>query len=224
MRPLAWMCLVAVWCVWPCPVATAAEAPPVSATRLLKWEVLARHGEAGMVGAEVTAGYVESRRAGIACLRLTFSGPVDPTTLGVGALSIRGQLGGDLSDMVAGMSLQGGDTVLVVQLAEALDDGDRYSLSLGDQVRGVAGTGIGGTRRCEAAALVGDTDGSGRVDYADVAALRMAAAGAGGALVHRCDVDGNGRLDQADEDAITARSGRTLPPRPKVAGDQKTEN
>jgi hypothetical protein len=192
--------------------------------RLLKWEVLARHGDAGMIGAEVTPGYVESRRAGIACLRLTFSGPVDPATLGAGALNIRGQLGGDLSDMVAGLSLQDGDTVLVVQLTEALDDGDRYNLSLGDQVRGVAGTSIGGTRRCEAAALIGDTDGSGRVDSADVAALRLAAAGTGGPLALRCDVDGNGRLDQADEDAIMARSGRTLPPPPKAADKQKTEN
>ncbi|MBN2584511.1 MAG: EF-hand domain-containing protein [Planctomycetes bacterium] len=204
-------------CGRPAQAGPAADAPVDDATRLLKWEILARHGDAGMLAAEVTAGYVESRQAGIARLRLTFSGPVDPATLGVGALGIRGRLGGDLSDMVAGMWLEKDDTVLVVQLAEALDDGDRYTLSLSDQVRAAAGARIAGGHSCEAAALVGDTDGSGRVDYADVQALRAAAAAAKiDASVSRFDVDCNGRLDESDEQTILSRTGRTLPKLPKT--------
>ncbi|NIA21749.1 MAG: hypothetical protein GWP05_07255 [Anaerolineaceae bacterium] len=180
-------------------------------TRLLKWEVLATHGKAGRIGAEVTNGYVESRQAGIARLRLTFSGPVDPTTLGAGAIDIRGQIGGDLSDMVVGLWLEKDDTVLVVQLADALDDADRYKLALSGRARAFDGGGIGGLRTRKLAALVGDTDGSGKVNYDDLIALRSRADAKLSGKTARFDVNCDGRFGPADEQLINKHFGRSLP-------------
>ena len=184
-------------------------------TRLLKWEVLSAHGKAGRIGAEITDKYVESRRAGIARLRLTFSGAVDSATLGVGAIAIRGQTGGDLSDMVVGLWLEKDDTVLMVQLADALDDGDRYQLSLSGQVRAFDGSRIGGTRTRKLAALVGDTDGSGEVDYSDVVALGAQAGVELSGETARFDVNCDGRFGPADEQLVHKHIGRALPKVPK---------
>ena len=192
-----------------------AGTPAAQGTRLLKWEVLAAHGKAGRIGAEITDGYVESRQAGIVRLRLTFSGPVDPATLGVGAIGIRGQIGGDLSDMVVGLWLEKDDTVLMVQLADALDDGDRYQLSLSGHVRAFDGSRIGGVKTRKLAALVGDTDGSGEVDYSDVVALRAQAGAELSGMTARFDVNCDGRFGPADEQLVHKHIGSALPKVPK---------
>jgi len=186
------------------------------AAQLLKWEVLAAHGEAGQIGAEITDDYVESRCAGIARLRLTFSGPIDSATLGVGAIDVRGQIGGDLSDMVIGLWLEKDDAVLVVQLADALDDGDRYELTLGDQVRAFDGRDIGGIKTRKLAALVGDIDGSGEVDDSDVVALQAQAGLELGGETARLDVNCDGRFGPADEQLVHKHIGHALPKAPKI--------
>ena len=191
------------------PAMTAPPADPVAA--IAKWEVLTTHGKTHDLAVAMAENYIESRAAGVTRLRLTFTGPIDRKTLTASALSIVGQAGGDMADLIGGLSLEEGDTVLVVDLLDKLPDKDRYTLALSDDVRSRSGTSLAGSKARHIGTLAGDVDASGTVSLADVMEIRSQLGKTLDSRNARCDLDCSGDISEADLILIQSLDGHALP-------------
>jgi hypothetical protein len=127
-----------------------------------------------------------------------------------GAVSLVGQSGGNVSGLVQGVSLVGGN-VLEVTLSGGLPDGDWYVLGISDSVRTTANYPVSGDLNVRLGMLWGDVNSSGAVTAADIVAVRGQAGLTPTAANLRCDVDGSGRVDGADLLTVRSRLGHQLP-------------
>lgn len=190
-------------------VALAVPGEPLTVTG---WTAVADHGALGELAIAAGENYLESREAGLARLRLTFSAALNPATVNNAAVSLVGQTSGNQAARVAGVTLSGGNTVIVVQLSSPLPDADRYTLTLADTVKGADGKLVDGSSRVRhLAALAGDVDGSGVVGAGDVVALRNQAGAAVTAATARYDLNGSGTITGADMQEAESRKGHRLP-------------
>ena len=176
-----------------------------------KWEVLAAHGAAGVLGVEAAEGYVEARAAGVQTLRLTFDEALDTATVGPAAIGIVGQTHGDCSSLVSAASLDGSGKVLTVQLRSKLEDGDRYTVTVADSVRTVGGRALAGNRTRQIGALAGDVNRSGQVTAGDLLAVRARVGQAVTASNAGYDVDGSGTVSGSDILLVRHFLGDSLP-------------
>jgi len=166
--------------------------------------------EAGGVTIALGDGYIESRTTGLRMIRVTFATPLEAATVTTDAVSLVGQSGGDMSALIQGVSLVGGNGVEIT-LSGGLPDGDWYVLSIRDSVRTTANYPVSGDLNVRFGMLWGDVNSSGAVTAADVVAVRSQAGLAPTAASLRCDVDGSGRIDGADLLAVRSRLGQQLP-------------
>jgi len=174
------------------------------------WSVAARHGPAGEVARAAADGYVESRQA-VGRLAITFTGPVDPATVVPGAVTLAGQVSGDLSGLIESLTLDGAGTTLTVTLAAPLPDAERCTVTVTDALRSAGGQAVSGDADVAIGVLAGDVDASGQVTSADVLAVRAAVGQALSGATAACDVDLSGTITGADMAAVRARLGRSLP-------------
>jgi len=175
------------------------------------WAVAAAHGAAGELVCPTAEGYVESRAAGIAKVKITFSAALNPATVNTGSLSIVGVASGNQASRIASITPQDGNTALVVQLSSALPDADRYTLTVADTVKFADGGSISGSRARQMSALAGDVDGSGKVTPADVLAVRSHAGQAVTVDTARYDVGCSGRIGGVAMLGVRLRQGNQLP-------------
>ncbi|HOI53737.1 MAG TPA: dockerin type I domain-containing protein [Phycisphaerae bacterium] len=180
-----------------------------SAPEITAWHVPAGHGGSD-VAVPMTDGSVEPRLAGIAGVHIVFSGTLAEATVTTGAVTITGDASGDLSSRISGVSLLGGNTI-VVTLSSALPDAERFTLAVAPTVTDGAGQPVVGDLDIRVAALAGDVDGSGVVTAADVLASRTHGGSAVTADTARYDVDGSGTITAADMRAVRPLLGRRLP-------------
>jgi len=174
------------------------------------WSVAARHGAAGTVTRPADDGYVESRRAATQ-LAVAFTGPVDPATVGPGAVTLTGQASGDLSGLIESLTLDGTGTTLTVTLSSPLPDAERCTVTVTDALHGADGHAVTGDADVVIGVLAGDVDASGTVSPADVLGVRAAVGQAVSGASAAFDVDLSGTITGADMAAVRARLDRSLP-------------
>ncbi|NLX60323.1 MAG: hypothetical protein GXY74_14700 [Phycisphaerae bacterium] len=187
----------AAWALW------AALARPSEVT-LVRWELLAPHGAAGTLGVEIGDGGVEPRGQGVTQLRLTFDYPLDPATVDNDAVTVDGRT-------TASCVLEDGNRVLVATLTTALPSGARYEALLAAAVRGEGDAPVVGDTSLSFAVLVGDANGSGSVNAADILAVRARAGAAVNGDTARYDVDGSGEITSEDMRLLRPLQGQVLP-------------
>ncbi|NIA21295.1 MAG: DUF1565 domain-containing protein [Anaerolineaceae bacterium] len=182
-----------------------------AAGTITDWSVAATHGAAGELVTTADENYIESRAGGIVKVRITFSSPLDPATVNNNSLGIVGQVNGDQASRISGITLTGGNTVLVVQFSSPLPDADRYTATVSDTVKYADGSAISGSRVRRLSALAGDVDSSGLVGAEDILAVRSRAGQGLTAATARYDVDGSGTITTADMLATKLQLGNLLP-------------
>jgi len=133
---------------------------------------------------------------------------VSPASVGVGSVSISGRSHGDVSSLVAEVSLDATGRKLLVRLKSSPPDGDEYTLSLTGSLKTATGRPLSGDVDVRVFLLEGDVDGSGEVTATDIMAVRRAAAeGLGDPWL---DVDRSGAVTVGDMRAVRARLGRRV--------------
>ncbi|MBN2584412.1 MAG: hypothetical protein JXL80_15230 [Planctomycetes bacterium] len=187
----------AAWALW----AALARADEVTIT---KWELLAAHGAAGTLGAEISDNGVEARGQGITQLRLTFDNPLNPATVNSGSVIVTGQT-------TSGCTLESGNRVLVATLAAALPNAARYTASLSASVRGEGDTDVVGDTSLVFGVLAGDVDGNETVSALDIVAIRAKAGQALDGSTVRYDVDCSGAITSDDMRSLRSQLGQALP-------------
>jgi photosystem II stability/assembly factor-like uncharacterized protein len=178
---------------------------------VIGWESLADHGPAGEMAMSLADGATEPRKPGLSEVRITFDSPIDPATAGLGAVTINGNVQGDLSGQIQSAGLDASGTVLTVTLTESLPDSDVYHIAVTDQVRTSDDRPIGGDRDLVLQVLAGDVDGSGAVTATDILAVRASVGNVLDAATAHYDVDGSGALTGGDLLAVRRYLGRALP-------------
>lgn len=177
---------------------------------ITRWEVVVQgHGQTWTT--EVPDGHVEPRAAGISRIDITFSAPLDPSTVTIAAATIEGAAAGDVSAMISTITLSGDLRTIQVELTAALPDADRYTVTVSDAVRDATGNAITGQRSRVLSALVGDVDGSGEVTAADLLTVRSLAGEPIDATTIWCDVDCSGAVTGADMLPVRGAMGHALP-------------
>jgi len=191
----------AAWALW------AAIAERRSGLTIEKWECLVDHGAAGELATPVADDTVEPRTSGVTKLRVTFSKPIDPTTLmpAIGAVTISGRVTGSQTGLIAALSLDPTGTVLTIGLSSPLPDGDSYGVAITEQVTTPDGTPVEGDRNVSLTARAGDVNASGQVSAADILAVRSAAGQAVTPASAGLDVDCSGAINGSDLMAVRRR-------------------
>ena len=188
-------------------LASTSDDPP----EIVKWELLENHGTAGQVAIIALDGHIVSTSGGVRGLRVTFSKPVDPNTVDNSVVAIQGQLSGDLSHVVDGVSLGLNNTRMTISLSAPLPDGDRFVLTVAGSVVDPLGRGLSGGRDRILSVLTGDVNGSGMVTFADVLAVRSRIGQSLAAGNASYDVNDSGVITAGDMLAVRALQGHSLP-------------
>jgi len=134
---------------------------------------------------------------------------VAPASVGVGSVSITGRSHGDMSSLVAEVSLDATGRKLLVRLKSSPPDGDAYTLSLTDSLKSATGRPLGGDAGVRIVLLEGDVNASGEVTAADILTVRRAVVE--GWREPWLDVDRSGAVTAADLRAVRERLGRRIP-------------
>ena len=179
--------------------------------QIVRWDLVENHGTAGEMAIATQDGYVASTLHGIRKLRVTFSRPLNPATVGKAAVSVLGQLGGPQSHLVSSVSLDTDNTVLTILLSSPLPDEDRYVLTLAGTVTGAGGAALAGTRDRILSTLAGDAGGSGQVSFGDMAVVRDKVGAAVTPQTARYDIDGSGSITALDMLCVRGLDGHLLP-------------
>jgi len=177
---------------------------------IVSWHMVATHGGVNVV-LVLDEGYIDSRTVPSLVLRLNFDVPLDPTTIVPGAVSLHGQVGGDLSGLLSSLTLENGGTTLAVSLATGLPNADRYAFTLSDTVRTADGREIGGQKSLTIGALQGDVNKDGVVSNADILATRAWAAQLVAEASAQYDVNCSGIITGADMLTVRQHLGTELP-------------
>jgi hypothetical protein len=156
-------------------------------------------------------GATEPRESGLSRVRIAFDSSIDPATAGLGAVTINGNVQGDLSGQIQSTGLDASGMVLTVTLTESLPDADVCRLAVTDQLRTSDGRPIGGDRELVLRVLAGDVDGSGAVTAADVLAVRASVGSVVDAATAHYDLDGSGAVTGGDLLAVRRHLGHALP-------------
>ena len=184
------------------------DAPAMAVTA---WTLVADFGPAGEQRIAAEDGYVHANTAPPSALRITLSQPVDPGSLGDHPVAVTGQTAGNQAARLGTVSLDDGNTTIVVPLIAALPDSDRYTVSLAPGIRSASGNPVEGDASLELGLLAGDADASGTVTAADLLAVRAQAGRPLSAETLRFDVDASGAITGTDLAAVRSRLGRALP-------------
>jgi hypothetical protein len=175
------------------------------------WDLVATFGPAGAQTRAVADGAVHSSQAPLTVLRLRAGAAIDPATLWPGSVTLAAQKAGDRSSLIQSLTLADGGATVVVALTGPLPDGDRYTLTLGPDVRTTGGKAFGGDVALTFGVLLGDVDGSGSVTEADAVAVRDAAGKAIAGETSRFDVDASGSITGTDMATVRSRIGQSIP-------------
>ncbi|GEM_PF-1625519 len=162
-----------------------------------QWQSKQTHGAAGEITTVIANGWVESRYAGIRKLVIDLDENADPASVGVGDLSVVGVKSGNQSGLISSVTASG-DKV-TVQLSAALPDIDTYTITLGQDVRDVAGNQMSGPKQITVKALRGDANGDGQVNSFDLLNIRVYVGQAINAANARCDINGDGVINSFDQ-------------------------
>lgn len=146
---------------------------------------------------------------GLTAFTVVLPGAVARASVGTGCVSITGRLHGDVSHLVAEVSLDATGRRLMVRLSSSPPDADEYTLSLTSELKMPSGQHFGGECDVRVCLLEGDVDGSGEVTAADIMAVRRAVAD--GSEYPWLDVDRSGAVTAADMRAVRMRLGRRIP-------------
>lgn len=180
------------------------------ANSVVRWETAATFGPAGSQRRTVADGAVHGSLAPLTAVRAYAGVAINPATLLPGTVTLTGQAHGNQSALIQSLTLEDGGATLVVTLS-ALPDADRYTLTIGPDVRTAAGKAFGGDADLVFGVLAGDADGSGTVTVADVLAVRTRAGRDVTGDMSRYDVDASGTITGGDMTAVRSRLGRALP-------------
>jgi len=178
---------------------------------IIRWEVLENHGLAGEIARPASDGFVASTIDGLRKVRVTFTRPVDPATVGPSAVSLRGQLSGDVSYLVSAVRLSDGGATLTIHLDAGLPDEDRYVLTLRNTVTGAGAAPLAGNRDLVFVVLAGDVNASGAVAPGDVLAMRSKIGQPVTPETAPYDVDCSGDITAIDMLTVRALEGHGVP-------------
>ncbi|HOX40504.1 MAG TPA: Ig-like domain-containing protein [Candidatus Brocadiia bacterium] len=162
-----------------------------------QWQSKQTHGAAGEITTVIANGYVESRYAGITKLVIDLDEALDPASVGIGDLSVVGVTNGDQIGLIS--SVTASEDKVTVQLSAALPDIDTYTITLGQDVRDVAGNQMSGPKQITVKALRGDANGDGQVNSFDLLNIRAFVGQAVTAANARCDINGDGVINSFDQ-------------------------
>ncbi len=163
-----------------------------------QWQVaLAHGGGVGEVINNISTGYVESRYAGLKKFIITFDETLDASSVSAGDLSVVGVANGDQSGRIS--SVTGSGDKVTALFSTALPDVDRYSVSLGTDVRDAAGNQMTSLAQISVRALRGDANGNGQVDSFDLLNIRAFVGQAVNASNARRDINGDGIINSFDQ-------------------------
>ena len=189
-------------------VRTDVTAPTLSSAASSK-----RHGRRGTfdlalrLDAAAADATIEPRLGGAATLRFTF----DEVLVSADGVLDAGEF------VIAGATFASasfvsvpGVYVLTLNLA-AVANGGAVTVTL-DGLTDAAGNALAGDRDVSVRSLVGDVDGSGRVDGLDAMAVRGASLAPGGAWNYLLDLDVNGTINVLDQLLVRRNSSRVLAP------------
>ncbi len=183
----------------------------VPSFELTEWKVEGVHGSSRPMALSLEPGYVESRAVSQMSFRITFSAPLDVATLSGEVLQINGQVNGDVTALVGGLSLEDSGRTLVLDLMAPLPDSDSYTLTLSGNVRSIYDQSLASQAERQMGMLIGDADGSGIVTAADLTLIRAAAGSALSVENARYDVDGSGEITGQDLHLTRRMLGHVLP-------------
>ena len=184
----------------------------VGTLSITDWEIAVTHGlVVGKVYSPIAEGYVESRTAGVAELRVTFDDALNPATAIPAEVAIVGVGNGDVSGQVAGVVLGAGDTQMTITLSPALPDDDTYTITIGTGVESAGGAPLSGDRDVCVLAVAGDANGTGTVDAVDYLAVNGHLGEEVGPANARFDVNASGTIDAVDYLAVNANMGGSAP-------------
>ncbi|MBN2581870.1 MAG: hypothetical protein JXL80_02305 [Planctomycetes bacterium] len=184
---------------------------PAAAPQVVGWQTVADHGPLGEIATVLDDNAIESRGSGLRKIVVTLSQPIVPSTLTAGAVTLTGQISGNVSSLINGLSLNATGTILTITLSSAAPNADVLTLTLTTTLTDYYGQPIVGDRNVNIRTLAGDVDASGAVTAADVLAVRSQAGKALASGLLRYDVDGSGTLTAADMRAVRACLGTSLP-------------
>lgn len=164
---------------------------------------------------------IAARLRGPRRFRISFSAPLDASTVDNAAVSIIGRTGGNQAGLISSVELADQRT-LVVNLSQPLPDTDWYTITVNPGVLGANGSALSGKLSLRLGTLAGDVDASGKVDVADMMIVRSLVglgvraektipAQLDGETVGRADVDGSGGVTGADLLLVRRLMGTMLP-------------
>ena len=185
--------------------------PPADRPQVVGWEVVADHGPAGTVATALVDNAIESQVGGLRTVKVTLNKPIVPATLTPGAVTLTGQLSGDQSFLVSGLSLNETGTILTITLSGAAPNADVLTLAITDQMKDYYDQTVLGDRDIVIRTLAGDVDSSGAVTAVDVLAVRAQAGQPAAGATLRYDVDGSGVVTGGDMRAVRRYVGTALP-------------
>ena len=176
---------------------------------------MATHTGVGDVAVPAADEYIESRNAGLKRIKVVFSEPMNQSSAGPGAVTIRGLLGGDRSSLVTTLTWSDSTTV-IIGLSAALPDQDAYKVTLGTAFEDLAGNALSGDVDRVLAALKSDVNSANGVNGTDSRVEQTKMGLLIDATTARYDVNTSGHIDGTDSRIIQTNMGHTLPLKPWV--------
>ncbi len=178
--------------------------------QITAWRAYATHGTAGLLGRTIQDNDVEPRKH-VTQLGVTFDFAIDPQSIDGETVMLTGGVSGDLSNLVSSVTLDASGRNMTIDLSQPLHTDQSLVVTISSTLRGTDGSALDGTRSIMMRLLPGDVDGSGRVEAADMRAIRQAVGQSLTAGNCHLDVDGSGAISGNDLREVRGRLGTALP-------------